>query len=177
MSKEVKVSVVMPVYNASEFIEEAISSILNQTHKTLELIIVEDKSTDESLQIIKSFNDSRIILIENKVNSGIVVSLNTGISQSSGKYIARMDADDISEMNRLELQVRHMELNESIGVCGSFANIFGHNNGTWRTPQMHEDIVSGLLNGSTFCHPSVIIRASVLKKNEIKNSPFSHIFI
>ena len=101
---EVELSVVMSVYNAELFLNEAIQSILDQTYQNFEFIIVNDGSTDNSLKIITSFNDNRIIVIDQE-NQGLSKSLNTGVSISNGKYIARMDADDISLPNRFELQL------------------------------------------------------------------------
>ena len=104
------VSVVMPVYNAQKYLNKAIDSILAQTYKDFEFIIINDGSTDNSLQIIKKYQkkDKRII-VKNKKNKGIVAALNDGIKLSRGKYLARMDADDISLPSRFEVQVNFME--------------------------------------------------------------------
>ena len=91
-----KISVVMPAYNAEKYIGEAIESILNQTFKDFEFIIINDGSVDHTKEIIREYNDPRIVLLENDKNRGIVLSLNKGLDAATGKYIARMDADDIS---------------------------------------------------------------------------------
>ncbi|WP_244834814.1 glycosyltransferase family 2 protein [Clostridium sp. BJN0001] len=108
-----KVSVIMPVFNAEKYLEESIKSVLNQTYKNFEFIIINDGSTDSSLSIINKFKsmDNRIRVIDQK-NNGIVYSLNKGISTAKGKYIARMDADDISLPNRIKNQVKYMETNQ-----------------------------------------------------------------
>ena len=94
------ISVVMPVYNAESFLEEAINSILRQTFYDFEFIIINDGSTDKTEEIILSYKDSRILYQKNEKNSGIVYTLNKGFSIASGMYIARMDADDISHNDR-----------------------------------------------------------------------------
>ena len=100
------VSVIMPAYNAEEYIGEAISSILSQTYEKLELIVVEDCSTDNTIgQIDKYRDDNRIVVIKNPVNKGISYSTNTGIGTAKGKYIALLDDDDMAAVNRIELQV------------------------------------------------------------------------
>ena len=96
-----KISVLMPVYNCEKFLKEAIDSILNQTFDNLEYIIINDGSTDNSLNIINSYKDKRIKIINNSKNIGISRSLNKGISHATGKFIARQDADDISELDRM----------------------------------------------------------------------------
>ena len=96
------VSVIMPVYNAEEFVGEAIQSILDQTYSDFEFLIYNDASTDQSLEIIQSFTDPRIKLIDSKINTGYLKHLNEGIKLAKGKYIARMDADDIALPERIE---------------------------------------------------------------------------
>jgi glycosyltransferase involved in cell wall biosynthesis len=104
-SSNVLVSVVLPCYNAEKYIKEAVTSILNQTHQNLELIIIDDCSQDQSLSILESFKDQRITIIKNEENLGYPQSMNKGISIAKGKYIARMDADDVSAHDRIALQV------------------------------------------------------------------------
>ena len=109
------ISVVMPVYNNEKYLDDSIRSILNQTYNNFEFIIINDGSTDGSFTIINSYlrKDDRIILI-NKENTGISQSLNEGIKISKGKYIARMDGDDISAPNRLFEQLNLMDHNSEI---------------------------------------------------------------
>lgn len=117
-----KISVIMSVYNGEEYLHEAIDSILNQTFKNFEFIIINDGSIDNSDEIIKSYIDSRIILITQE-NKGLPAALNEGIKIAKGKYIARMDADDISEPDRFSIQVQYMEKNPNCVVVGSRYNI------------------------------------------------------
>lgn len=112
------VSVVMSVYNGEKYLREAIESILNQTFKDFEFIIINDGSTDDTLKIINSYNDPRIVLISRK-NKGLVASLNEGIEKARGKYIARMDADDRSMPQRLEKQIEYMKSHSKVVICGT----------------------------------------------------------
>src|SRR5688500_8514963 len=103
------VSVLMPVYNAEAYVSEAIQSILQQTYKNFEFLIINDGSTDNSEKLINTFSDSRIRYIRNSENIKLVATLNKGIDLSVGKYLVRMDADDISLPERLQKQVDFME--------------------------------------------------------------------
>ena len=120
-----KISVVMPAYNAEKYIGEAIESILNQTFKDFEFIIINDGSVDHTKEIIREYNDPRIVLLENDKNRGIVLSLNKGLDAATGKYIARMDADDIALKNRFERQVEYLDEHKDIGVLGTGICTFG----------------------------------------------------
>ena len=112
------ISVVMPSYNAEAYIKSAVLSIVNQTIPDWELIIVDDASQDNTVQVIKSIDDPRIKLIEQPSNQGYPFAMNKGVSAASGKYIARMDADDVSAPSRLEEQVKALEGNPQAAFCG-----------------------------------------------------------
>ncbi|KHJ39625.1 putative glycosyltransferase EpsE [Pedobacter glucosidilyticus] len=116
------ISVVMSVYNAEKFLKESIESILNQTYQNFEFIIINDGSSDGSLSIIQSYNDDRIILIDQE-NQGLSKSLNNGIRNAKGEFIARMDADDISINNRLELQLSFLKKNPKCVLVGANTNL------------------------------------------------------
>jgi glycosyltransferase involved in cell wall biosynthesis len=160
-------SVLIPVYNAERYLEEAINSILNQTLSDFEVIIVDDGSTDASLSILNSFaqRDSRIHIIS-RPNTGIVGALNDGLKMCSGKYIARMDADDLCRMDRFELQVQRMEAEPEIVALGSCATIIdpeGDVLGAAQLPLEHEQIDAQHLKGvSSIFHPAVMIRRDVI---------------
>jgi glycosyltransferase involved in cell wall biosynthesis len=113
----VKISIVMSVYNGGKYLADSLESILNQTHRNLELIIVNDGSRDDSLEIIQNYMkvDKRIILIDQK-NLGLTKSLNIAISVATGEYIARQDADDVSAPNRLKLFVNFLLKNKNIEI-------------------------------------------------------------
>ena len=120
------ISVVMPVYNAEKYVAEAVESILQQTYTDFEFIIIDDCSTDNSYGILQTYaaKDIRIRLFKNDVNNKLPNTLNFGIAQSNGKYIARMDADDISLPERFAKQVEFMESHPEIGVCGTLIKEF-----------------------------------------------------
>jgi len=159
------VSVVMPVYNAAAYVAQAVKSILNQTYTHFELIIVDDGSTDSSCQIIEQFTDKRIKFIRFEQNQGIVAALNKGLALAQGKYIARMDADDISFEHRFDLQVKFLEAHDDVGVLGTQHQGLGKR--ARKLPLHHNDLCWFMMNASPFVHPSVMIRASVLKQHHI----------
>jgi len=160
-----KISVLLPVYNAASFIGESIQSILDQTESDFELLIIDDCSTDNSFQIIESFQDPRIILHKKKLNSGYTESLNWGIDQARGKYIARMDADDVSLPQRFEKQLLFLEKNQHIAMCGTDAIVKGSNL-KFNYPCEPEAIQANLLLGSSLIHPSILGRAEIFKAHK-----------
>lgn len=173
------ISVVMSVYNSEKYLAEAIESILNQTFTDFEFIIINDGSTDSSLAIIESYmaKDERVVLISRE-NKGLPASLNEGIAIAKGKYIARMDADDISLPERFQKQYDFMESNPKVGVCGTKAYLFkeipskkhiiGH-------PVDHQSLIVRLLFSVCFIHPTVLMRKRVLDKVDyIYNTSFKN---
>ncbi len=163
------ISIIMSVYNAEKYLKESLESILSQTYKNFEFIIVEDCSSDSSLNILKEYamQDQRIILIENKRNLGLTKNLNKAIKISKRKYIARMDADDISEKNRLEEQIKFLENNHEIDILGTFSkniNELGEVIGRRKAPIKHEDILKLLPKVNPIAHPTVMFRKSSLKQ-------------
>ena len=168
------ISVVMPVYNGENYLSEAIDSILNQTYADFEFIILNDGSTDKTEDIILSYSDPRIVYVKNPENLQIVKTLNKGISLAKGKYIARMDADDISLPQRFSKQVGFMEANLDVGVCGAWIKTFGEIESIWSMPTEHDEILVTLLFNSCIMHPTAFLRKSVLsKQNEIYDSQFN----
>ena len=167
MKKEPLCSVIMAVYNGEETLKEAIDSILNQTLKEFEFIIVDDASTDNTELIIKSYDDPRIRYRKNNENKYLGPSLNEGIKIANGKYIVRMDADDISYSNRLKVQYEFMEAKPSIGIAGSWADIFGIKSGELIYETNNFEIKLKLLFECHILHPSIIIRKSLIDNNEL----------
>lgn len=165
-----KISVVMPAYNAEKYIREAIDSILNQTFNDFEFIIINDGSTDNTKKIIKSYNDSRIVYLENEKNSGIVYTLNKGLEYAKGEYIARMDSDDIAICTRLEKQFNYLELHNNIGVLGTGIEIFGNQikseNKVFSTNP--EELKVDLIFASCIAHPTVMIRKVLIERYNIR---------
>lgn len=161
------VSVVLPAYNAGSYIAEAINSILTQTYTDFELIIINDCSTDTTEEEILAITDSRIQYIKNAQNSGLIYNLNLGFSLAKGKYIVRMDADDISLPTRIATQVAFMEANPKVGVCGSWFQSFGSTNGIAPYDTENYDIKLRMLYQCHFCHPTLIIRKSIIDDNNL----------
>lgn len=167
ITRNPSISVVMPVYNASQFLQQAIDSILGQTYTDFEFIIINDGSTDDTESIIQSYADSRIKYFSNPLNLGIVETLNKGIDLAQGKYLARMDADDIALPERLEKQQRLMEDNPQIAVCGSQAfiiNASGIKTEQNPLPLSDKEIKTQLLFHNTFIHPTTFFKTAVIKK-------------
>ena len=158
-----KITVIMPVYNASSYLEEAISSILNQTFDDFEFLIFNDGSTDNSADIVQSYNDKRIKFIDSNLNKGYVYHLNHCIDLAQGEYIARMDADDISLPRRFEKQVAFMDANPNVGVCGTWFKIIG-TGAEIRHPVDNDSIRLALLNHCAIGHPTVMLRTHLLKE-------------
>ncbi|MEI8033173.1 MAG: glycosyltransferase [Chlorobiaceae bacterium] len=154
------VTVLMPVFNGKKYLNTAIESILNQTYGHFELLILDDGSTDGSMNIVSSYKDSRIRLISSPENVGIEKTLNRGIELAQGKYIARMDCDDISLPHRLECQVSYMEQNPEIGVLGAAMQLLDNRRKTEvrRWPSTNDEIKIHLLFHNPLSHPVVMMR-------------------
>lgn len=159
------VSVVMLVYNSDEYILDSIESVLNQTFEDFELIIIDDGSTDDTLKIIESISDEHIKLVKN--NHDYIQSLNKGIAKSRGKYIVRMDSDDIMLSNRLETQVEYMENNPQIDICGGWMKSIGQSSVVMKTPIKHKEIILAMLMENCIAHPTTMMR-----KESMSNLPF-----
>jgi len=159
------ISIVMAVYNGEKFLTESIASILNQSFTKFEFIIINDGSNDDSLQIIETYaaKDDRIVII-NQSNHGLAKSLNTGIKTAKGKYIARMDDDDISKPYRFEKQIKFLEANPEYIIVGGNAD-FINEDGTFVFKSSKKlnnaDLKKNITSGNPFIHPSVMIKKSV----------------
>lgn len=160
------ISVVMSVYNAERYLTQAIESILNQSFTNFEFIIIEDCSTDNSLAIIKEFaeKDARIRLIqkaENRRMAGFIENLNIGLNEAKGKYIARMDADDISYPNRFEKQVKFLDENPDIFMVGSSVNFIDEEDKFIKKHsaiELHEKIAEMMPKNIAMYHPVLMFR-------------------
>ena len=158
------VSVLMPVYNGEKYLKEAIDSILNQTYTNFEFIIINDGSTDNSEAIILSYGDSRIVYIKNPENYKLIQTLNIGFTLAKGRYIARMDADDISHPDRLQKQVQFLDINEDYGLVGSGVNLLhGANKSQLLYHTDHASLKFALAFYCPFIHPSIMLRKEVIK--------------
>lgn len=166
-----EVSVIMPVYNSKSHLREAINSILKQTYKDWEMLVINEyDSNDGSSDIVLEYTkkDERIILIQNESKLGLAESLNKGIKLAQGKYIARMDADDLSHPSRLEKQVKLMNINPNIGICGTYQHHFGPDiNWIHKPPITVEECRANLLFDCDLCHSTLMLRKDVLIKNDL----------
>lgn len=167
----------MAVYNAEKYLKEAIESILNQTYEDFEFIIINDCSIDSSYKILKKYseNDKRIRLINNNENLGLTKNLNNALKISKGKYIARMDADDISELNRFEEQIKFLEKNIGVDIVGTFSNDInedGNITGERKNPVTHDEILSLLPKVNPIAHPTVMMRKKSIEKINGYNEEF-----
>ena len=163
-------SIVIPVYNAEKYIRMAVVSIMNQTYRNLEILIADDCSSDETWNILCGLaeQDSRIVLERNQENMKIVKTLNKLVEKAEGKYIARMDADDISDPARIMRQVELLEENSLVGICGTGAWRINEENriiGRSFLPHTPEDIRLSSSYYSVFYHPSVMLRSKLYKEN------------
>ena len=159
------VSIIMPTFNGETTILKSIKSILNQTYSNIELIIVNDCSNDNTLELITQIKDSRIKIINNDYNLGISNSLNIGIQSSNGDYIARIDSDDISYRNRINNQIKMM-YNNGVDVLGGQIQTFGNFfNPKYSYPESYKEISYYSLLGNPIAHPTVLAKASFFKNN------------
>lgn len=166
------VSVLMPVYNGEKFLREAIDSILNQTYQDFEFIIINDGSTDSTEEIILSYDDARIVYVKNEVNLRLIKTLNKGIDIAKGKYIARMDADDVSLPNRLEEQVKAFLVDSDIDILqprsilldekGKVGHLYLFSVGA-------EAIRYIIPFTNLVTHPAIMIKADILKSYKYRD--------
>lgn len=169
---DTKVSVIMPVYNGEKFLEESILSILNQTFKDFEFLLIDDGSVDQSMEIIRKFNDNRIRIIQNKTNQGLALVRNIGLKEAKGEYIAWLDCDDISLPTRLEKQVRFLDNKPQIGLCGTWIQLIGLED----KKELHYPVDPEILRCSMlFYDPvatsSIMVRRSNLKQFQLDFNP------
>lgn len=169
MNRHPCVSVVMPVFNGEKYLVDAINSILSQTLTDLELVVIDDGSTDESVAIVTSIHDSRIRVVRNERNMGLPFTRNKGINAATGLYIAFLDCDDIAEPTRLEKQVAFLDENPEFGLVGSWAKIIdsdGKLTGqVLRIDYKPEEIPVILLFQNCFVQSAVTMRRSAIPEN------------
>jgi glycosyltransferase involved in cell wall biosynthesis len=160
------VSVVLPVHNGERFLAEAVESILKQSLAELELIVVDDGSTDRTAEILARFSDPRLEILR-QPHEGLVPALTRGVSHAQATYVARMDADDVSERTRLERQVESLERNSHAGMTASWVTVIDDAGRTVRQevlPLRHEDLLRRLLLRNPFQHGSVVMRREALER-------------
>jgi len=165
-----KVSILMPAYNASNYIAEAIESVLCQSYKDYELIIIDDGSTDDTRNTIDSYLcDPRIICLQNERNEGLVSVRNRAIKKANGEYLAWLDSDDVSMPSRLQKQVRFLDENPKIGVCGTWVRTKGLSRDQyWRYPTSSNVVKCRLLFDDPIATSSCILRKSILDQSSLE---------
>ena len=167
------VSVLMSVYERMDYLDEAVNSILYQTFPDFELIVVIEYSErqEEICMKLEEFHDPRIVVLKNDSRLGFAASLNAGIEAVKGIFIARMDDDDISELQRFERQLMHFDTHPEIDICGTYARSFMQYCEVWDGyPLTPESARTTLLFGTPLCHPSVMIRKAALDRYELRYS-------
>jgi len=160
----------MPVYNAGKFVEKSVKSLLDQTFRNFELIIVDDGSSDNSLKIISSFKDERIRILKNETNHGIVYSRNRGLSKTHGRYYAPFDADDVARKDKLEKQITFLDSNPEFAMIGSWAKLIDNKNmelqKKWKLNAPPERIPSIMLFRNYFVHSSIMVRSNLISQEK-----------
>lgn len=161
------ISVLMPVYNCALYLVEAVESILNQTFTDFELIILDDCSSDNSAEIAKSFTDKRIIYHCNETNLGLANNLNVGLHMAKGKYIARMDGDDISLPDRFQTQIDFLESHPDIDLCSCGLQMFGTENTIWVRESDPEAVKITMMFYSPVLHATSVWRKDSFEKHQL----------
>ena len=164
---EPQLTVIMAVHNGSPFLRTAIDSILNQTYANFNFLIIDDASTDDTREIVRSYNDDRIALECLEKNGGQTAALNIGLNLATTPWIARLDADDYSAPTRFEEQMRALEADPTVSCIGTHVWMFHDNpevvDSVFTTPEHHAEIKRGILRGSSMVHGSIIVdRAAML---------------
>ncbi|WP_163324802.1 glycosyltransferase [Draconibacterium mangrovi] len=167
LTKLPKVSVVMPVYNREKYVRDSILSILTQSFTDFEFIIIDDGSTDSTVEILKSYHDKRIRLVKKCENRGNYTARNEGMEMAVGKYICVMDSDDVALPNRIQKQFDFMEANTKFGLCGSFAQVLNSDE-IITAPEDYDEIKVWSMSNIMFRHPTVFLRKEFLTKYNLK---------
>ena len=169
-----KITVLMPVYNAGRFINEAIDSILQQTFEDFEFLIIDDGSTDDSVLRIESYKDSRIRFMKNPSNLGISATLNKGVCLASSQIIARMDADDISYPRRLQKQYDYMETHPGCALLSSWAKVVTDDKKFVRLERYRSNFYYYNLTFECWMyHPTIMFRKTAVEQVGMYSMPYS----
>lgn len=172
MEKSPLISVIMSAYNEEAYVERAIKSILGQTEQDLEVIIFDDCSTDTTTDIIERIGDERIRLYKNAENCGLTCNLNKGLRLAKGKYIARMDGDDISLPERFEKQVRYFEEHPDVMLISCQTQNFGESSLCGKLKGSSEELKTRMLVRPVFAHPGFMMRRELLDKGFLYDETF-----
>ncbi|HUQ96893.1 MAG TPA: glycosyltransferase, partial [Chitinophagaceae bacterium] len=169
-----RVTVLMPVYNADAFLREAMDSILQQTLTDFEFLVIDDGSSDNSLAIIKSYNDARIRFVQNEKNIGISATLNRGIELASCELIARMDADDIAYPQRLQKQYDFFSAHLDCALLATWAREVSESGEAIRTEKWRRPFYYYNLTFECWIyHPTVMFKRSAVRDVGAYSTPYS----
>lgn len=163
-----KVTVLMPTYNVAPWVEESIRSVLNQTYHDFELLVVDDASTDQTLDVVRAIHDPRIRIASFPNNVGLADNLNRGLDIIDTELVARMDGDDIAEPDWLETGIHVLDTHPEVGICSFGFQFFGAKTSVVRFPELHEDSKAQMLFGCTVIVP--VFRKSVFTDNNLRYS-------
>lgn len=171
-----KISVLLPVKNAEQYISQAIDSVLGQTYTDFELLVYDDNSTDFTLTVVESYDDPRIKIFKGK--DGFIASLNSGIEMAAGEYIARIDADDLMQETRLVTQLGIME-NLAVDVCSTWLVVFGEKITSYiqdyeKRSGLIENALEQFAKTNYVAHSSVMVRREFLIKNNLRYMNYPH---
>ncbi|MCM1038217.1 MAG: glycosyltransferase [Ruminococcus sp.] len=176
--EKILISVVMPMYNSELYVQEALTCLQNQTYKNFEVIIIDNCSTDHSIEIVEQMNDERFHVYINEENKGLLYSLQRGVSLARGKYIARLDSDDVCEPQRLEKQVQYMEEHEDVMLCGceGYTIIEGKRYEGSKSPIYGKYALKFSLLYKNYCliHSAFMFRRKELENAGIRYEKFQH---
>lgn len=166
-----KVSALIPVYNKAAFVREAVDSLLHGTFRDLEVICVDDKSTDDSLAMLRTISDARLRIIELEENRGPAGAANAGLDACTGEYIVRLDADDIAVPDRVAMQVAFMDAHPEVGASGGQVQLFGEREEPWTFPLGADACAAQVLFGVPLSQGASIMRRSVLNEHALRYDP------
>ena len=162
------VSILFPVYNTADYLREAMDSMLSQTFKDFELIVLDDCSPDNAEEILDTYSDPRIVRYRGEKNQGLANVLNVGIGMAKGRYIARMDSDDISLPERLEVQVKYLEEHPEIDLCSCGMQLFEAKNDVWIRENDPEKVKVTALFYSPILHASSVWRKDAFESRGLR---------
>lgn len=163
-----QVSILMPVYNTALYLREAMDSMLSQTFTDFELIVLNDCSPDNAEEILDTYDDPRIVRYKGEKNVGLSNVLNIGIEMARGKYIARMDSDDISLPNRLQVQLDYLESHPEIDLVSVGMELFGASDGVWKRERNPEKVKIEAMFHSPILHASSVWRKDRFERNGLR---------
>lgn len=174
-----KVSVIMSAYNVEDYVREAVNSILNQTFKDFELIVINDGSTDKTLKILQTYSDPRIKLFTQE-HTGVYTAWNKGIMKANSEYIAIFDADDIAFPQKLQKQVNFLDNNPEIAIMGSFCRVINEKTGKETVslrPTTDSAIRRSILMANPFIHSTTVYRRNIFDKVGLHDRLYDHYII